>query len=117
MLRKVGEPEPEVVLELLALGLDHLRALPVGLPRYGVDVHQILDNGLLPTRLHHPCPRDAPRSRHRFARLFGDLNPINIRRVRPHEASQSGSQWYSTSGADSGGGLTPNRTARKPCFS
>jgi hypothetical protein len=28
-----------------------------------------------------------------------------------------GRQWYSTSGALSGGGLTPKLTARKPCFS
>ena len=28
-----------------------------------------------------------------------------------------GHQWYATSGADSGGGLMPNLTARKPCRS
>ena len=31
--------------------------------------------------------------------------------------SRHGRQWYSTSGSLSGGGLTPNLEARKPCFS
>ena len=40
-------------------------------------------------------------------------------RVRGRPGFQCGSerQWYSASGADSGGGLTPKRTALKPCFS
>ena len=49
----------------------------------------------------------------RAGQRAGPLSSRSLGGDEPH----SGRQWYSTSGADSGGGLTPKRTALKPCFS
>jgi hypothetical protein len=63
----------------------------------------------------------------RSTMVENDRQPLDSRRrcrILSHgennytgNALLSGLQWYSTSGADSGGGLVPNFTALKPCFS
>ncbi len=43
-------------------------------------------------------------------------SPSDARGCRPRR-TRHGRQWYSTSGSLSGGGLMPNFTATRPCFS